>query len=342
MAHGITIREDGSAEAAFSRTLPWHDLGKKFLDRDMLSSEALIAAQLDWTVDQVKVFRLDESGTNYEELPKWKLNVRSDNGYELGMVSDKYKTIDQITGFKFMDGLVMDGLMKYESAFSLHGGKIVVLVAKLPSKEADQVSPYGNDNLDRYLAFSLRHDGLGTSDIFPTSVRIVCANTLQVGISAASGKMLKIRHTGDIDQKLEDAKEALSIVNGGFDTHAGIARKLAHRVISRDDWTEFKDFICPIPLITDEDYTLRRFHKAHDQRWNLDHNFFDHEEQQGKGIAMSAWSAYNAYSATIDHRKYKGRGSRQRAETRFTATQNGIGNDFKQHAWKYWADRVTV
>jgi len=292
MAHGITIREDGSAEAAFSRTLPWHDLGKTFLDHDMLSDEAMTEAQLDWGINQVSVFRLDESGTNYEELPKWKLNVRSDNGYELGMVSDKYQTISQRVAFKFLDSLVMDDLMRYESAFSLHGGKMVVLVAKLPSKEIDQVSPYGNDNLDRYLAFSLRHDGLGTSDIFPTSVRIVCANTLQVGINTAFGRMLKIRHTGNIDQKLEDAKYALTIVNGGFDTHASLAKKMAHSVISKDDWKEFKDFICPMPLITDEDYTPRREGKALDQRWHLDHNYFNHSEQQGKGIAFSAWSAY--------------------------------------------------
>jgi hypothetical protein len=43
MAHEITVRADGTAEAAFAMTPAWHGLGV-VLDHPMLSKEALMGA----------------------------------------------------------------------------------------------------------------------------------------------------------------------------------------------------------------------------------------------------------------------------------------------------------
>jgi len=178
------------------REKPWHGLGIKVEDAPN-SREALIAAGLDWNVVQKPVFTQDGV-----KVKGYYANVRDYDGSVLGIVTSRYKVVQNREAFAFTDGLLGEGV-RYETAGSLMGGKKTWILAKLPEKyiiQGDQVIPY--------LVFSNTHDGSGAIKIAMTPVRVVCNNTLNLALDSAS-RIWSVHHTGDIAAKMEDTKETI-------------------------------------------------------------------------------------------------------------------------------------
>lgn len=102
----------------YVREKPWHGLGTKVMEAPT-SKDALILAGLDWKVQQKPIFT--ESN---QLIPGYKANVRDIDNKALGVVSDKYKVIQNDEAFAFTDALLGEGV-RYETAGSLKGGKTV-------------------------------------------------------------------------------------------------------------------------------------------------------------------------------------------------------------------------
>lgn len=178
------------------RERPWHGLGT-MVEEAPDSREALIAAGLDWDVVQRPVFTQDGV-----KVPGYFANVRQQDGSILGVVTSRYKVVQNRDAFGFTDALLGDGV-RYETAGSLMGGRKTWILAKLPTKyiiQGEQILPY--------LVFSNTHDGSGAIKIAMTPIRVVCNNTLNLALDTAD-RSWSIHHTGDIAAKLEDARETL-------------------------------------------------------------------------------------------------------------------------------------
>lgn len=178
------------------RERPWHGLGT-MVEEAPDSREALIAAGLDWDVVQRPVFTQDGV-----KVPGYFANVRQQDGSILGVVTSRYKVVQNRDAFAFTDALLGDGV-RYETAGSLMGGRKTWILAKLPTRyiiQGEQILPY--------LVFSNTHDGSGAIKIAMTPIRVVCNNTLNLALDTAD-RSWSIHHTGDIAAKLEDARETL-------------------------------------------------------------------------------------------------------------------------------------
>ena len=178
------------------RERPWHGLGT-MVEEAPDSREALIAAGLDWDVVQKPVFTQDGV-----KVPGYFANVRQQDGSILGVVTSRYKVVQNRDAFAFTDALLGDGV-RYETAGSLMGGRKTWILAKLPTRyiiQGEQILPY--------LVFSNTHDGSGAIKIAMTPIRVVCNNTLNLALDTAD-RSWSIHHTGDIAAKLEDARETL-------------------------------------------------------------------------------------------------------------------------------------
>ena len=212
MAHRITTRRGGIAEAAYALTPAWHGLGT-VLDYPMSSREALAAAHLDWTVEQCSLFHNIPGSTTASKRIPLLANVRSDTWEFLGAVSKDYHVVQNAEAFDFLDQLIAEKQMTYESAFSLDNGKRVVLLARLPQEDII----VGEDRTLRYILLSLSHDGASAIRFGPCSERVVCANTYAVALGEGAVDHLSISHTGRIKDKLEAARHILSRANRKFD-----------------------------------------------------------------------------------------------------------------------------
>lgn len=186
-----------NVETMFSvREKPWHGLGTIVLEAPA-SADALRLAGLDWKVVQEPV--CTETG---ELIEGYKANIRDKDRRVLGVVSDRYKVVQNTDAFSFTDELLGKGV-RYETAGSLQEGRKVWLLARLPREyiiAGERISPY--------LVFSNTHDGSGSVKVAVTPVRVVCNNTLNLALDTAKRSFSMI-HTGNIQDKIQEAKDTL-------------------------------------------------------------------------------------------------------------------------------------
>lgn len=193
---GHLITETDNLFVAY--TPAWHKLGT-VVDHALTSDEALEIAKLDWIVESMPVFL--ESGKKIEKVYA---NVRSDIEESLGLVTERYKILQNSDAFRFMDELVSneDTVCKYESAGSLEGGKRVWMMARLPDQNIL------DDLICSYIFVSNSHDGKSSVKVGVTSTRIVCDNTLQLAIREAP-RVWTARHMSSIEGRQREAAETL-------------------------------------------------------------------------------------------------------------------------------------
>ena len=174
---------------------PWHNLGTR-IDHLCTSEEAIKVAGLDWDVIPRPIF--DENG---KEIPGFKINTRSSDGKHLGVVTNRYKVVQNSEAFAFTDALLGEGV-RYETAGSLCSGKRVWLLARMENTTLCE------ENIDPYLVFTNCHDGTGAIRVAITPIRTVCLNTLNLALQNAS-RHWSCAHKGDIQGKLEEARYTL-------------------------------------------------------------------------------------------------------------------------------------
>lgn len=182
----------------YVRETPWHGLGTKVQEAPD-SKRALVLAGLDWKVIQMPVF----TGKG-QMVPGYKANVRDRDQKVLGIVTDRYKVVQNEDAFSFTDELLRHGVV-YETAGSIQEGRKTWILARMPREyiiTGEQISPY--------LVFSNSHDGSGAVKVALTPVRVVCQNTLNLALEGAKRSWSMI-HTGDIRGKLKDAEQTLGL-----------------------------------------------------------------------------------------------------------------------------------
>lgn len=178
---------------------PWHGLGRE-IDHLTTSKEAIEYAGLDWEVKPMPIFTA--SGI---EIPGYKVNTRMSDGKPLGVVTGKYKVVQNSEAFAFTDALLGEGV-RYETAGSLDSGKKVWMLARLENTDFDYIC---EEKMENYLVFTNAHDGKGAVRVAITPVRVVCQNTLNLALSQAS-RHWTCAHKGDVMGKLEEARLTLS------------------------------------------------------------------------------------------------------------------------------------
>ena len=180
----------------YTRTKPWHGLGVQVQEAPE-SKDALRLAGLDWKVYQREVYT--DSGIR---IDGYRANVRNTDNRVLGVVTERYKIVQNEEAFAFTDALLGKGV-RYETAGSLQDGRKVWLLARLPKEyiiSGEQISPY--------LVFSNSHDGSAAVRVAVTPIRVVCNNTLNLALSTAKRSWAMV-HTGNIKGKIHEAQETL-------------------------------------------------------------------------------------------------------------------------------------
>ena len=175
---------------------PWHGIGT-VIEGTVSSDEAIKLAELDWDVVPAPIF--DQFGN---EIPGYKVNQRSTDKKNLGIVTDRYKIVQNREAFAFTDELLGEGV-QYETAGSLDSGKRVWMLARMEN------TVIAEENIDPYLVFTNSHDGKGAIRVAAVPVRVVCQNTLNLALSSASRHWSCV-HKGDIQGKLEEARFTLA------------------------------------------------------------------------------------------------------------------------------------
>ena len=122
----------------YTRETPWHGLGTK-VEEAPGSREALELAGLNWKVFQKPVMTQDG-----QKIPGYKANIRDLDRKVLGIVTDRYRVVQNEEAFAFTDQLLGEGVT-YETAGSLQDGRRIWILARLPQHYivgGDEITPY--------------------------------------------------------------------------------------------------------------------------------------------------------------------------------------------------------
>lgn len=266
----------------YVRETPWHGLGTKVLSA-LTSKEALRMAGLDWQVVQEPIYTETE-----ERIDGYRANVRDVDRRVLGVVTDRYKVIQNEEAFAFTDELLGEGV-RYETAGSLQGGRKVWLLAHLPHEyiiSGEHISPY--------LVFSNTHDGSGAIKVALTPIRVVCNNTLNLALNTAKRSWSMI-HTGDIRGKMEEAKDTLFMAKRYMDELGKEFETL--RKISMSDKTVMQYIEELLPV--DENATSQQIRNIKRLQEDMKQRYFDAPDL--KDLGKNAYRFVNAVSDFATH-----------------------------------------
>ncbi len=272
-----------SVESMFYvRETPWHGLGTR-VNEALNSKEALTAAGLDWNVIQEPIYTEEK-----ELIEGYKANVRDTDRQVLGVVTDRYKIVQNQEAFAFTDELLGEGV-RYETAGSLQGGRKVWLLAHLPHEyiiSGERISPY--------LVFFNSHDGSGAIKAAITPIRAVCQNTLNLALSTAKRSWSMI-HTGDIKGKMQEAKDTLFMAEKYMDNLGKEFETLRRKKLTDEQVLEYIEILLPL----EEDSTPQQIRNMKRLREDMKMRYFDAPDL--KDVGKNAYAFVNAVSDFATH-----------------------------------------
>ncbi len=219
----------------YVRETPWHGLGVR-VEEALSSGEALKTAGLDWMVESLPMFI--NIGGKMVEVPNTFANTRSSDNNVLGVVTGKYKIVQNQEAFSFTDALLGSNV-KYETAGSLGNGEKVWILARMPDTEIC------GDKYENYLVFYNSHDGKGSIRIACTSVRVVCQNTLNIALKGAN-RSWTTKHMGNMDSKMAEASRTLELAHQYQSAFKQEAEVLAGQPYSEGQFKIFVENLIPI------------------------------------------------------------------------------------------------
>lgn len=267
----------------YTRTKPWHGLGVQVQEAPE-SKDALRLAGLDWKVYQREVYT--DSGIKIEG---YRANVRNTDNKVLGVVTERYKIVQNEEAFSFTDALLGKGV-RYETAGSLQEGKKVWLLARLPKEyiiSGEQISPY--------LVFSNSHDGSAAVRVAVTPIRVVCNNTLNLALSTAKRSWAMV-HTGNIKGKIHEAQETLFMAENYMSKLGKEFEELKRQKLSERQVKEYIELLLPLEK-TSGLVTAKNVKKLRD---DLRARYYDAPDLQDVG-GNNAYRFINAVSDFATH-----------------------------------------
>ena len=314
---------DAVETMAYVRLEPWHGLGTK-VDHAMTASEALQLAGIDWMVRSFPCYFEEEDGL-FSQVPNAVANVRETDKKVLGVVTDRYKICQNVEAFDFLDHVIgKEGGAHYETAGALFGGKQVWLLAKM-----DGVSVLG-DQIDPYIVFKNSHDGSTGIQVAITPVRVVCNNTLTMAIEGAK-RLWSTTHTGNLDGKLEEARETLRKIKDYMEKYPEVAKAMYSQNLYKDEVPKILEKLFPMPEPINGEppvkIAIAHVEKARQDVFNIYQGTPDIAKFNG-----TAWGLYNAISDWSMHVKPLGdlenlreteKLTRSSRENMFNTTING-------------------
>lgn len=282
MAHEID-QSTGKAAIFVTGEPAWHRLGT-VVEQAQTSAEAIKLAHLDWQVVKKPCFA-DIDGQHVETNSF--ATVRSDTKKILGVVGSSYLPFQNHEAFDFMDSLVGEKLAMFGTAGALRGGRRVWMMARIPQEyriaKDDVVKPY--------VLLTNSHDGTQAVRMIPTTVRVVCQNTLNLALRAAtSSEGLTITHNQLLESRIAEARAKFGIIAKRLSEFELQAQAMAKKTMTSEQLATFFTKLV--------EGRSEKSQKTQLEAWfeNL-HN----ERNYLPEIKGTVWAALNAVTEYADH-----------------------------------------
>jgi len=311
--HDLVFNERGEALMVYrlrdGAGIPWHRHGRAFENGLTLEQ----AASECGFYREVALLPAGYESCNIGGLPEFSTMaghyaVVDSSGRQLGMVQSRYSVLQDYKVIQSLRPLVDLGF-EVETAGMLSGGSRAWLQLKRTENCTAEVRP--GDPVTNFLLWYWSHDGSTGIQGGDVATRAVCANT--VAAATKEGSMLKLRHCGDIQGKLDTLIQAYEF---RFEENLDLWRAFAGRTVNQTDLDRFLD------AFTGKD--------AADVKKKGIREQITEAFESGIGNTQSTyWDLYNGVTQVISHST--GRGSDSDGDKALRSLQSQwLGNGAKQ------------
>jgi phage/plasmid-like protein (TIGR03299 family) len=326
MAHEIERHDN----VVLHREKAWHGLGI-VVENAPTPREGLQIAGLDWDVEQWPI-TATKGGVRIA-IDDRVANVRTDISTTLGIVGAGYQPIQNRELADFCEALAEQGdVVKIESAGSIRNGAKVWFLLK-----GESFSVRGADEIKPYILVSNGHDGGTALRCTPTTVRVVCSNTLHMVIPQYDGRAMRgpkaacfsTTHTKNVKERIEAAKCALGLYGRSLERTRELINEAAVKEMTVDQVRKFflASYVRDFGAINDNPTTAgerRRLDNANAVMSSLDLGFANGRSLCGN----TAWNAFNAYTDWIQHgQQIRGKTEAAKVELRVGSQLFGVDTD---------------
>ncbi len=307
-------------QMAYVGATPWHGLGSQLSPKQPLEVWQQEAG-MNWQIQESPVhFMADAAGHlgTIHTFPEQKVLYRSDTKAALSVVSQRYQVVQPRDVLEFYRDLTERSGYDLETAGVLKGGRKLWALARTGQSAALK----GNDVVNGYLLLATSCDGTLATTATPTTIRVVCNNTLTIAVNGAS-QAIKVPHSTRFDPRA--VKQQLGITVSQWDDFMYRMRTLAARPVKTH---EAKDYLRSV---------LCEALAANPERSGISNEraltkVLSMYEGQGRGAELeaakgTAWGLLNAVTEYVDHER-RARNSEYRMDTAWF----GQGAVIKQRA----------
>ncbi len=320
------------------RQNPWQRVGRSLSPAAATDpSIAIRESKLDWEVSRVELRTAD----SLDPVPDFAAIRRSDTGKILGVVGSDYEPFQNAGMFKVFSDLAQvdrsDGGLPFtiETAGAFNGGKVVWALAHFP----DLSIRIQDDSAMTYLLVSTGHSGNKTLIIAPTTVRVVCRNSLRLAEAQAAERRkhpglaggFTLKHTPGIHEAVNEAKAAFAATIASHKVTKAAWNRLADVPLTKKREADLMRMVFGTPG-PDETDRARALRKSREERIAA---ILASPTSQVKGTKDSLFSGMQAVIEWADHdRTTRTTDGGNADEARlFSANFNGSGAEVKARAW---------
>ncbi len=313
MAHAVQ-------QMAYVGQTPWHQLGNQLPAKQPIEIWAQKAG-MDWEIRDTPVRYLTEQVGALGSIMTFddqKVLYRSDTKAALSVVSGRYQVVQPREVLEFYRDLTEISGFELETAGVLKEGKKFWALAKTGKETVLK----GNDVVKGYLLLATSCDGTLATTATPTTIRVVCNNTLQIALNGASSA-IKVPHSTNFDPQA--VKKQLGIAVSQWDAFMYRMKTLSERKVkSHEAMNYFLKVICNTDSHVDPAQGLMNERALKAVQALYDGKGMGSELASASG---TAWGLLNSISQYVDHEK------RARSqEYRLDSAWFGQGAALKQRA----------
>lgn len=305
-------------QMAYVGETPWHGLGHQLPAHQPIEVWAELAG-MNWTIESAPVqYVVSQSGPLREicSFDDQKVLFRSDTKVALSVVGNRYHVVQPREVLEFYRDLTEVSGFELETAGVLKSGKKFWALART----GQQATLKGSDVVNGYLLLATSCDGTLATTATPTTVRVVCNNTLTMAVHGA-GSAIKVPHHTRFDAQA--VKRQLGIAVTQWDDFMHRMRTLAERKVKSHEAMNF--FLKVLCQPGEDDQAVLTNERALKKVQAL-------YDGQGRGAELTsakgtAWGLLNAVTEFVDHER------RARSpEYRLDSAWFGQGASLKQRA----------
>ena len=128
---------------------------------------------------------------------------REDTGELLGIVSPDYEIVQNEVGLRFFEPLVAKGLASIDTLGLFAGGKRFWILARM---NLTPVEVLEDDLIEPYLLYTQGHDGHSAIRIQPTSVRVLCSNTISWALQSSETPKFRVSHQRGVSEMIDELR----------------------------------------------------------------------------------------------------------------------------------------